>query len=247
MRPVWPGLAGLAAGILVSVGSGMPAQAQGCAAARFAQPTSAYRHCVLGDCIEYRALEVVDAAGDPVATATLSEGRVFEDLAPRCADLDGDGRAEIVVVETDPARGAQLAIYRLERGALRKLAATPPIGRAFRWLAPAGFADFDGDGRTDIAYVETPHLGRVLRLVTLRDGRLVELAAASGVTNHQIGSAVIEGGVRLCAGAPQVVLASADWSRALAVSYRDGRLEAEDLGALAAPGDLSGYLRCPQG
>ena len=39
--------------------------------------------------------------------------RVFEDRLPRLADLDGDGRDEIIVVESDAIRGAALVVLGL--------------------------------------------------------------------------------------------------------------------------------------
>ena len=60
----------------------------------------------------------------------------------------------MIVVESHAAR-ARLAVW----GAGGRLAAIPFIGTRFRWLAPLGAADLDGDGRVEIAYAETPHPG----------------------------------------------------------------------------------------
>lgn len=194
--------------------------------AYFDGATTRYDHGVLGDDVEYGRL--VAAVEHMEAVLDLPAGRVFEDIEPRIADVDGDGRPEIIVVETDMARGAQLAIYRARfvdgSGAtLTKIAATAPIGRRHRWLAPAGIADFDGDGQADIAYVETPHLGKVLRIVTLRGGKLVQIAELPGVTNHRIGDAFISGGVRHCGGAPELILVDASWDQILSVTLTDGK------------------------
>ena len=163
-----------------------------CFGISYAEPTSEYGHGVLGENSEHKAIVIhrdrVSLSGESLGewtfTYRLPEGRVFEDIEPHCADIDGEGFNEIVVVESDVSEGAQLAVYGAERDLNRrivrmaKLAATPPIGRAYRWLAIAGIADFDGDGQLDIAYVETPHIGGVLRIWTLRDGELVEIASA---------------------------------------------------------------------
>ena len=76
------------------------------------------------------------------------------------ADIDGDGMAEVVVVETDISKGARLSEYSKDG----VVATTPYIGQTHRWLAPIGFADFDGDGRIEIAYIDRPHLAKLLRL-----------------------------------------------------------------------------------
>ena len=52
-------------------------------------------------------------------------------------------------------------------------AATPFIGTPRRWLAPVGVADLDGDGRAEIAYVETPHRDKVLMLENGQISRIV--------------------------------------------------------------------------
>ncbi|GAB4390849.1 FG-GAP repeat domain-containing protein [Albidovulum sp.] len=186
-------------------------------AARYADPTGRYDHGILGDAVEYGALVLTLDTGRRLRLV-LPPSRVFEDIAPRLADLDGDGAAEVIAVETDLDRGARLAI--LDESGL--VAATPFIGRRHRWLAPVGAADLDGDGRVEIAYVDRPHLARILRIWRLRDGRLEELAARPGLTNHRIGEDRIAGGIRDCGAGPEIILASADWSRLLAVRF-DGR------------------------
>lgn len=229
-------------GAEVAVSPGDPARAF------FVAATARYPHGVLGDAVEAGGLVVQRRADLDVgrcgAALMLPEHAVFEDVGPRLADLDGDGTNEVVVVETDTGRGAQLAVYGLRDGALVKLAATEPIGQARRWLAPAGIADFDGDGRREIAYVETPHLGRVLRIVALRGGRLVEVAAAKGLTNHRIGDRTISGGVRDCGRGTELITANAGWTRLLASRLQDGRIVARDLGPLAGAEDFTAALAC---
>jgi hypothetical protein len=146
----------------------------------------------------------------------------------------------VIVVETDMARGASLAVY----GPEGKIAATPFIGQTHRWLAPAGIADFDGDGRVEIAYVDRPHLVRELVVVRYQDGALIEVARQAGFTNHQFGDRTIAGGARYCDGRDSLILASDDWTRALDVVLRDGAFVTRDLGAIAGPGDLSQFMKC---
>ena len=203
-------------------------------------PTDRYDHAVLGDAMEWGGLDLTTASGQ-VLRVTLPESRVFEDVTTRLADLDGDGDREVVVVETDIARGAMLAVY----DASGRVAATAPLGETHRWLAPAGIADLDGDGRIEIAYVDRPHLARELVVVRLEGAELVELARLAGLTNHRIGDSVIRGGVRDCGAAPDLRLAEPTWTRVMRVVFQDGRLTAQPLGAIAGPKGLDAALACP--
>jgi hypothetical protein len=184
--------------------------------AELIEPTDRYDHAVLGDALEWGALRM-DTDRDPV-TIRLPASRVFEDVEARLADVTGDGLSEVIVVETDMALGASLSVY----GPEGKLAATPHIGATHRWLAPAGIADFDGDGQIEIAYVDRPHLLKDLVFVRLEDGKLTETLRLPGLTNHRIGDDFISGGVRDCGEGPELILASKDWSRVIRV--RDGMI-----------------------
>lgn len=153
----------------------------------YSEPTDRYGHGVLGDRIEAGALTVVDHAGRRYK-ADLASSFVFEDLTPRLADIDGDGSAEVVTIQSRLDAGAAIAIYGLRGGRLIEIAATEPIGTPNRWLNIAGIADFTGDGRADIALVKTPHIGGRLEIWTFRSGSLRRLGFAEGFSNHAIGS-----------------------------------------------------------
>ncbi len=162
--------------------SGAWAQSVSCSSelkASYTQPTTRYAHGVLGDNIEYGALKIeianpADQCTDETETqeAVLPESMVFEDLQPRLIDLDGDQHPEIITVESSDTEGARLAIWGVKSGELQRLAATPYIGRAFRWLAPIGAADFDADGHMEIAYIDRPHLAQTLRIWRYQNGSL---------------------------------------------------------------------------
>ncbi len=187
--------------------------------ARYTEPTTRYAHGVLGDAVEWGALEMVLQSGKRV-TVTLPQSRVFEDLAPRVQDLDGDGAAEVIVVETEARTGAQLAIY----DQTGKVTATPHIGRSNRWLSPVGAADIDGDGITEVMFVDRPHLRKSLEVYKYQDRALTPWVSFASVTNHRIGEDFISGGIRNCGGNPQIVVASANWSEVLTLRWIGGYL-----------------------
>ena len=219
--------------------------------ATYAEPTAVYDHAILGDALEWSALDLTigpcsacDPATPPLSLRmTLPAGRVFEDIAPRIVDADGDGRAEVLVVETDLALGARLALY---DNVATPLAATPFIGQTHRWLAPVGqgVGDLDGDGRPEIAYVDRPHLDRVLRVWRLEGGALVEVAALAGVTNHRIGEDVITGGIRSCGTGDEAIVVSADWTRIVAVRLEGGTLVPRDIGAFDGSRSVDAAMAC---
>jgi len=166
------------AGLLASTGMAKDV----IASAKFADPTPRYDHGILGDAIEYGEMVITYIDGRRILIH-LPKSRVFEDLAPRVVDLDGDGAPEIIVIETDLNLGARLSVY----GSHGLITATPHIGRSHRWLAPVGAADLDGDGNVEIAYIDRPHLAKLLKIWRFKDGKLTLVAEQGGLTNHQIG------------------------------------------------------------
>lgn len=216
---------------------GVGAQAEITSAA-FSAPTTRYAHGVLGDAVEYGALVLQTTSGQ--VTLELPQSRVFEDLAPRLFDVDGDGDLEVIVVESEARTGAQLAIYD-ESG---KIAATPHIGTRNRWLAPIGAADLDGDGLIELAYIDRPHLAKTLRVWRFEAGALRQVASLGGLTNHRIGEDFISGGMRICDGAPEMVVATANWLRLVAVRFDGDTLSGRDIGSHTGPQSFEAALQC---
>jgi hypothetical protein len=153
----------------------------------YASPTNRYAHGVLGDAIEAGSLVVTDAAGE-LHEVALPEDQVFEDITPRIADLDGDGRNEVIAIRSSANGGAGIAIYGLVDGSLSLRGAGSENGRANRWLNFAGLLPRP-DGGLTIYGVRTPHIGGRLFSIEFRDGLVSERNdIALDVSNHVIGS-----------------------------------------------------------
>ncbi|MGR3623923.1 FG-GAP repeat domain-containing protein [Pseudophaeobacter sp.] len=244
--------AALAVMLLVDLAAAWPLAAE-IRAVEFAEPTTRYPHGVLGDSVEYGSLLIhwrntndkrlrYDAvARQGTTVVSLPQSRVFEDLAPRLVDLDGDGRSEVLVVESDARLGAQLAIYDQSGD---KIAATPPIGTRFRWLAPIGAADLDGDGHVEIAYIDRPHLAKTLRIWRFEAGKLSQVASATGLTNHRIGEDFITSGLRDCGQGPELITVDANWQRLVASRLIAGQIQSHDIGAFEGSTSLQRALGC---
>lgn len=217
-------------------------------AARYFGATSAYAHGVLGDAVEAEGLLVRYDNGVRVMCDTVEAGpdRVFEDTSPRLVDLNGDGLNEVIAVASHMAKGARLEVYGYPRPGqdFQLLAHTAYIGTSFRWLAPVGAADFDGDGHIEIAYIDRPHLAKTLRIWRYRNRILTEVAVQQGYSNHRIGWPFIAGGVRDCGTGPEMILATGNWSRVVAAKLRQGLIIARDLGAYWGTENLSDAMRC---
>ena len=228
-------LRGLSRGawLLLCLGLAGQAAADQVAGALFRGETDAYQHCILGDCLEWSVLEIVGRAADGTLTArqfAAGDGFVFEDTGVRFWDVTGDGQYEVVVVLTSQDLGASLAVYSAEG----RIAQTPHIGQPNRWLAPVGAADFDGDGRIEVAFVDRPHLAKVLRVYEWDGAGLRFEAGLDGLTNHRIGEDFITGGVRDCGNGPEMLTANADWTAIMATELTARGLEATSLAPFSA-------------
>ena len=208
--------------------------------------TTRYAHGVLGDAIEAGELYVKTANGKTVSLI-LDAQHVFEDIAPRLADMDGDGQDEVITIRSHQNKGGQIAVYGItasQPNQLSLVASTPYIGQSYRWLAPVGIADFNNDGAMDIAYIDRPHLAKILRVWSYAPTGLKQIAQKQGLTNHRIGDDFISGGVSLCDDLPAMLTVDSSWSRILKTSFTDGRLLSEDIGSYVSPASFNSALNC---
>ena len=161
------------------------------ARAWLAEPTTRYDHGILGHPVEANSL-IIEGRDGKLQSVRLKDDAVFEDLEPRLADLYGDGHDEVIVVKSYLKRGSALAVIGLNKGKYEIVAETPPIGQPQAWLNPAGIADYNGDGKQDIALVRMPHAVGALELWTWgTDRRLRKTAELPDVSNHVAGSQVL--------------------------------------------------------
>lgn len=164
------------------------AKGNGPVRAWYEKPTRRYDHGVLGDAIEAGSLVVFDSVGRKYEFV-LPEAFVFEDITPRIADLDGDGKNEVVTIRTKLNAGAAVAVYELKGDKLVEKVSTAPLGSPHRWLSIAGIGNFLGKGRREIAVVKTPHIGGLLEILALQANKLVSLyPPQSGYSTHFIGA-----------------------------------------------------------
>lgn len=161
------------------------------AGAWLVEPTKRYNHGVLGDAVEAGGLRVRLRDGGEL-NYRLPPDSVFEGLRPWVIDLDGDGRDEIIAVRSSLDAGAALSVYGVQDGKLVRRAETDPIGQPYRWLNLAGVGDFDGDSALEIAYVETPHIGGILHILSYEGGRLRHEGSLHGFSNHAMGSRALD-------------------------------------------------------
>lgn len=223
--------------------------AQTIASARYLKPTDAYGHgAVEGG--EYAELEVILSDGKRLGVSYRSA--VFEDTAPRLHDFDKDGSPEVVTVVSTFEAGARVQIFALKTGTLIPIVSNLPIGTRNRWLAIAGIADFNDDGLDDIAYVDRPHLAKVLRLMSVdldgMTGSTQDLISKDGLTNHHYSSPLIEGGVRDCGGVPPVIVtADADWQNIVETQMADGKLHSSVVAPYDGADSFQPFLTCPAG
>ncbi len=153
--------------------------------AQYAMPTDKYAHAILGDGIEGEQLVVFN--GGQFYDLILANDFVFEDIRPRLFDVDSDGQLEFITIRTHVSLGAGIAIYKLVNNELIEYATVDEIGSSNRWLNIAAIHDLDMDGVVEIAWVQTPHIGGILKVARINEGILQVIAQQTELSNHAIG------------------------------------------------------------
>jgi len=153
--------------------------------AQYAQPTSKYSHGILGDAIEAEQLIVV--IDSVFYQLTLPDEYVFEDIQPRLFDVDNDGFLEFITIRTHIDLGGGIMIYKLMGGELKEYASVTEIGTRFRWLNIVGINDLDQNGTIELLWIQTPHIGGILKVATFTPGNLSVIDEKSQYSNHAIG------------------------------------------------------------
>ncbi len=153
--------------------------------AQYTNPTTKYPHGILGDDIEAEQLVIVK---DSIFyELELAEEYVFEDIRPRLFDVDQDGDLEFITIRSQRDLGAAIVIYKLEQGTIKEYAYTEEIGVSNKWLNLVTIQDITDDGQIEIVWIQTPHIGGILKFATMNQGKLETLDQVGEYSNHGIG------------------------------------------------------------
>lgn len=153
--------------------------------AQYTGPTERYNHRVMGDGVEGGALVVV--VDSVFYELTLTDNYVFEDIRPRLFDVDQDGNLEIITIRTEVTQGAGIVIYKVRNNQLEEFAFVPEIGQSSRWLNIVTMNDLDDDGIIELVWVQTPHIGGILKIAKIEPGELTVIDELSQYSNHGYG------------------------------------------------------------
>lgn len=154
--------------------------------AQYTLPTERYKHGALGDFIE--AGQLVVYYNHQFYTLTLPEQYVFEDIRPRIFDVNNDRIPEIICICSHVQKGAGIVVYSLLKNQLVEYATVSEIGMSSRWLNIAAIHDMDKDGIPELLWVETPHIGGILKGTKITPGKMEPSDEAKYFSNHQGGS-----------------------------------------------------------
>lgn len=154
-------------------------------------PTNKYSHGILGDVIEATTITLVTTDRVPrvLLTIPIERESVIEEISPLWADLNGNGKKEIIVTVSNQRQGSRIIVFN-EKGEL--IAEGPAIGHGYRWRHHIAVAPFGPKGELELAVVRTPHIGGVVEFYRLFQGKLEIIAETDGYSSHRIGSRNLE-------------------------------------------------------
>ena len=150
-----------------------------------------YVHGIMGDCLEGATLLILEVRASQIrilARVDLPGDDVYEGIAPFWADIDGDGREDLVTTVANGSLGARLRAYLWDGSQIRQQVDGPAAGQRHRWRHQLTAGPFGPNGEIEIVDVLTPHIGGALEFYRF-DGASLHIAARlNRVTSHRIGS-----------------------------------------------------------
>lgn len=143
-------------------------------------PTTEYKHGVLGDTIEAKTLSIIEGINIDVINFSP---QVFEGLYPLVADVNGDGEKEIITTLSGNGAGAQIVVYSQTGVRLVSTLALPSGWRHVLTVAP-----FGPNREIELVDISKPHVLREVEFFQYRESTLVKVASIQGYSTHKIGS-----------------------------------------------------------
>jgi hypothetical protein len=153
--------------------------------ATYFNPVTRYKHGILGDAVEAGSLVVY--INKKYLVFNLGELYVYEDIVPRLVDVDKDGLPEVICIRSHLEKGAGIVIYKIAKDSISEFAVVSEIGTPNRWLNIASIGDLNVDGNIELIWVQTPHIGGILKVAEVKKGQLQVLDQSTLYSNHAIG------------------------------------------------------------
>ena len=158
------------------------------------KPSTRYPHDIAGDQLEATEITLLETVPSlrVVISIAIAGQRVVEGVSPIWADLNGDGRREIIVTQSDAEQEAQVVVYSKSG---EQLAAGPAVGRSNRWRHQLAVAPFGSNGEMELAEVLTLRIGGIAGLYRLNGDSLDLVVQRDGVTSHPLGTRNLDMGL----------------------------------------------------
>jgi hypothetical protein len=153
--------------------------------ATYFNPVTRYKHGILGDAVEAGSLVVY--INKKYLVFNLGELYVYEDIVPRLVDVDKDGLPEVICIRSHLEKGAGIVIYKIAKDSISEFAVVSEIGTPNRWLNIASIGDLNVDGNIELIWVQTPHIGGILKVAEVKKGQLEVLDQSTLYSSHAIG------------------------------------------------------------